>query len=666
MADLKLDYAFNANPYPIRVSGGGDTNTIDLLVTISQPGPAVVVQSITIEIPMGENADNRLSVASLPSPVYDTSGLWTIDASGSIVTIQPRSGSSAEVVTTIEFTLPGIVVNDVIGIVPITITEFAPAKLIDPYTYRLEKLAADFPIRKFYASPIVLDDLDQIATIYWECSAEGKNYSYRLHTVDVAADQGYGWMPKECLISGDCYSCDDGKAGVSTPQLADDTTFALDVIKADSTGARVLHKTLFVTVRVRVPYFSQAARLVRVPNRFVVLRWRAFNASRVTVRLNDDIVDANAPTDPYLNGYNVPLSGDSTRAHFHLTAHARAGDAVAYYAAFPDLTLQQPVQVTLQNQWNSPSDIFGNPDNPQPMAANSVAAAASANFAVAGCDDEAPRLIDLNLRQVRSLPKGNYVTGLRAVAITPDGKQIIGGGVESVKGLDASNATQLWAIGNNCDGLVMSANGRVLLVTYSNSIGVLDMTNPGAGTKPIANPYPGYPPGMAAKSLTAAITADGSLAILGMMAGWVYPLPDYLTVLNVSQQQADPKTISLAGYTVSWVALSRNGQLALATVYKDGGPGAVMFIDVPSRAVTDTIPLGQYMSPGAASLVIGDSYAFILGSPDNKGTRNVLVLDLAQKKVITTFDAGANATALALGPDNSSLIVANGLGALII
>src|SRR5688572_6228303 len=202
MADLKLEYSFNANPYPIRISGGGDTNTIDLLVTISQPGPAVAVQSITIEIPVGENADNRLAVAPLPPPAYDTPGLWNINTSGSIVTIQPRSGSSAEMVTTIEFSLPGIVVNDVIGIVPITITEFTPAKLIDPYTYRLEKLASDFPISKFYASPIVLHDLDQTATIYWECSAEGKNYSYRLHTVDVEADQGYGWMPKECLISG--------------------------------------------------------------------------------------------------------------------------------------------------------------------------------------------------------------------------------------------------------------------------------------------------------------------------------------------------------------------------------------------------------------------------------------------------------------------------------
>ena len=609
---------------------------------------------------MGENADNRLSVASLPSPVYDTSGLWAIDASGSIVTIQPRSGSSAEVVTTIEFTLPGIVVNDVIGIVPITITEFTPAKLIDPYTYRLEKLASDFPIRKFYASPIVLDDLDQTATIHWECSAEGKTYSYRLHTVDVQADQGYGWMPKECLIGGDCYSCDDGQAGVRTPQLADDTTFALDVIKADSTGARVLHKTLFVTVRVQVPYFSQAARMVRMLGSFVILRWRAFNASRVTVRLNDDIIDANAPVDTYINGYLVTIPNNATRAHFHLTAHARAGDAVAYYAAFPDLTIQQLVQLTLP----VPADWLY---NGQQFSGTSVAAAAYSSVAVAGNPSaETAWVIDLSARQIRTLnapgstnAQAPRVSYLQAVAMTPDGKQFIVGG-QGVVGFDASNGNQLWAIGNNCDGMVMSANGKVLLLTYANMVGVVDMTNPGAGSQPITHPYPGYPPGQAGKMLTVAVSTDGTVGILGMTGGYVAPFP-YLTILNVPQRNSDPKTISLSGYTVSGVAISASGKLALAIVYNGSvyGSSAVMFIDVQNRTVTDTIPLSGSTWPPNGALVMGDSYAFLVSQNDP-----VSVLDLAQKKVVATLPAAGGA--LALGPDNSSLIVAKGLGALII
>lgn len=653
MANLKLEYSFNANPYPIRVSGVGDTNTIDLLVTISQPGPAVAVQSITIEIPVGENADNRLAVAPLPSPNYDTSGLWNITTSGSVVTIQPRSGSSAEVVTTIEFNLPGIVVNDVIGIVPITITEFAPAKLIDPFTYRLEKLASDFPIRKFYASPTVLDDLDQTATIYWECSAEGTNYSYRLHTVDVEADQGYGWMPKECLISGDCYSCDDGKAGVRTPQLAEDTTFALDVIKADPSGTRVIHKTLFVTVRVQVPYFSQAARLVRMLGSFVFLRWRAFNASRVTVRLNDDIIDANAPVDSYVDGYMVTLGENSPRAHFHLTAHARNGDAVAYYAAYPDLSTQQQAQINLPNQWGD-----------APAVPTSVAAAANVNLAVAGChDDEAARLIDLSARQIRTLNAFPGVSYLQAVAMTPDGKQLIVGG-QGVRGFDASNGNQLWAEGNNCDGMVMAANGSVLLITYANFVAVIDMKNPGAGSTPISNPYPGYPPGQAGKMLTLAVSADGTVGILGMMGGYNAPL-SYLTVLNIPQRNSDPKTIALSGYTVAGVAISASGKLALATVYKGDGSGAVMFIDVPNRTVTNTMPLEGSTIPPSGAIVVGDSYAFILVS-DNTNHQRVLVLDLAQKKVVATLDTGGKATALALGPDNSSLIVTNDGGVLII
>lgn len=56
---------------------------------------------------------------------------------------------------------------------------------------------------------------------------------------------------------------------------------------------------------------------------------------------------------------------------------------------------------------------------------------------------------------------------------------------------------------------------------------------------------------------------------------------------------------------------------------------------------------------------MGDSYAFLV-SPNG----SVFVLDLAQKKVIATFPTAGSA--LALGPDNSSLIVANTAGVLII
>jgi|GEM_PF-5728315 len=84
-----------------------------------------------------------------------------------------------------------------------------------------------------------------------------------------------------------------------------------------------------------------------------------------------------------------------------------------------------------------------------------------------------------------------------------------------------------------------------------------------------------------------------------------------------------------------------------------------MFIDVPNRTVTDTIPLAGSTYPPNGAIVMGDSYAFLV-SPNG----SVFVLDLAQKKVIATFPTAGSA--LALGPDNSSLIVANTAGVLII
>src|SRR4029077_6769136 len=100
---------------------------------------------------------------------------------------------------------------------------------------------------------------------------EGLNYSYRVRSADGGPDGRYDWIPKECLIGGDCYRNVDGGVGVPTPQLAETTSFALDVIKTDAQGLRVIHKTLVIPVRVEVPYFSNAARVTQVAGQFAVL-----------------------------------------------------------------------------------------------------------------------------------------------------------------------------------------------------------------------------------------------------------------------------------------------------------------------------------------------------------------------------------------------------------
>src|SRR5688572_10794176 len=120
---LKLDYAFTPDPNPVRVSPSGFNSQVNLDVMIDNPGPAVTVTKLTIQVPMGTASGNALSSSpNLPGPVVDaaTAALWDITTDGSLVTIAPQAGTAGEITETIAFTLPNITVNEAIGIVPIT------------------------------------------------------------------------------------------------------------------------------------------------------------------------------------------------------------------------------------------------------------------------------------------------------------------------------------------------------------------------------------------------------------------------------------------------------------------------------------------------------------------------------------------------------------------
>jgi hypothetical protein len=174
-APIQLDYAFIPSPNPIRVSqSAGDTSIVDLQVIISDPLlSGVTVSEITIEIPTGEATSRAISTASnLPSPRPDPSDLWSFTAYGSTITIKPTGTSPASVTNPIVFTIPGVQVNECVGQVPITITEFNPPapKAVNSGTYSLVKQPADFPVSNFYASSTALYDLDQPTTLYWVCT----------------------------------------------------------------------------------------------------------------------------------------------------------------------------------------------------------------------------------------------------------------------------------------------------------------------------------------------------------------------------------------------------------------------------------------------------------------------------------------------------------------
>ena len=339
MPDTALLYEFS--PDKVSASLGGDNkidSLIDLHVKINPRGPTAMVAGITINIPMGAGDPSRLSAGNLLDPVPGPTPLegWEIkvdENNKSIVHIAPSPKTNPPrtkaLTGTIEFTFQDILVNKAVGIVPITVDEFAPTHVTA--TFQIEKEDADRPVKKFYVTdengqelnPPVLYDLDERVKLKWDCTDEGKsNYSYAVRT-----SAGETWQPKDCLNRRDCYSCQDGTAGVLTNELSQTTTFALDVIKTDGTRRR-LHSILYATVRVEMPIIrSKTVRGKYFKGRVVALRWKADNATRCEVQVGGVVIDDKAPTDTYKDGYLCPIAGGPGTYTPSLTAYARTGTA---------------------------------------------------------------------------------------------------------------------------------------------------------------------------------------------------------------------------------------------------------------------------------------------------------------------------------------------------
>jgi hypothetical protein len=330
---LQLRYVFTSDPQFIRASADGNhTNTVNLDVMISIPsGRGIAIKAITINIPTGEESSRSISDdRDLPFPVRAGSGDWQVSSAGGAITVKPASGSQFTIADKpVEFTLKDIRVNQTPGAVPITITELPPSgsKRVDSSSYELKKREADFPVGSFRAVPGTLYDLDQSVTLYWECTEQGKKYTYNAHSDS--------WRPRSCPGGNDCYTWQDGERGVQTAKLTDTTTFALDVIRGDSLGHRSIYKTLRTKVEMRNPFVSSSSHSSKLLfGGFVILYWLANNSRICTLRLNGEDVDTLAPTDTYLQGYPVALLGRGTIHQFELVAFAQSGAAQAQFT-FP-------------------------------------------------------------------------------------------------------------------------------------------------------------------------------------------------------------------------------------------------------------------------------------------------------------------------------------------
>jgi len=620
---LQLKYTFTSRPNPVHASvSGSDPSMIDLEIMLSNPTMDVVTLSkILIRIPVGENISSNLSTSSkLPSPIYDTSGHWKISSTLDMITIAPKEGAKGKITNFILFRLEEIVVNEEAGYVPITISEYDPSggKAIDKTTYSITKLEADQPVTNFYAEPAILRYPEQPVTIYWECSDQGKEYSYSLHSDS--------WHPKDCLNAGDCYSWKNGKEGVPTLPLDETTTFALDIIETNSTGHRTIHDTLHTTVRMEMPRISENSyQEESSTGRIVQLHWIAFNSGKCSVLLDDTMIDTDTVTNTYKQGYPVLMPSQGLH-QLVLTAHAPVGAAQDTHV-FPNVETK-PV---------------GNPitvgDLPEDVA---VTLDGKVAF-VCSVFDNMVTVIDIPTKKpIKTIQMGD--TPMR-IEITPDGKlafvSIQNG--ESVEVIDvaAQKVIKTIATGGLPIGMGISSDGSNLVVSSLNDrkMKVIDV----ATLEPLSYQLP---TGLFTTAL--AFTPDDKQILVTDNVGIV-------SVVDVVSREIT-KRIELGGIATD-IAIMPDGKTALAVTQQN-----VAVIDMGSLEVTKRINTGKM--PKRIALSSDASFALVTNDSDENGT--VSIISTIDFSYDGSMPAQKQPAGVAITQDNLGVIVNTGSNSVMI
>jgi YVTN family beta-propeller protein len=613
---LNLRYVFTPAPNPIRASvGGANPNQIDLQVMVSNPGTnPVTLQTITIQIPVGEEGAHTLSNSpNLPNPVYDSNSGWTASSSGSTVTLNlPAAG----LIDSFLFTLPGIQINDTAGVVPITITETAP-KVIDSTTYELVKYEADFPVSNFYAQPATLYNLDESVTLFWNCSDQGENYVYSVHSDS--------WQPDDCLNGGTCYTCANGQQGIVTPELNTHTTFALDVIKTNPNGSRSIYKTLYTSVQVLVPSVSTSSYLeaLSFTGYIVRLHWLAYNAAYCTVAMDGNVIVSHAPTDTYQQGYQLILFGQEGSHQLVVTAHAESGPAQSTFL-FPNVYTRQ-VSIPVGA---GPQSVAFTPDSKLGLVTNLF--------------DENVTVIDLATFHTRGTPVPvGPISG--SIAVTPDGKLALvpsaGNGTVTVIDLATMQAEpNAIQVSSSLVAIAITPDGTLALVAdfNNNLVAVIDIASRQSEAKKI---------GVGTSPTAIAITPDGKRALV------VNQNSGDVSVIDIASRSAQSNTISAGNRPVA-IAITPDGTLALIPNSDDG---SVTVIDLATlQAEPNAIQVGG--SPTAIAITPDGVFALVADDAGN----GLLIIDVAGRSVIgQPIPAGKRPQDVAVAPDGSVTLTTN-------
>jgi YVTN family beta-propeller protein len=628
MANLQLEYAALSNPNPVRCSVAGASSQIDLELVISNPGVSpVTLAKIEVNIPVGGTGGGDLSSASnLPGPQPTQIAGWTASTSGSVLTLAPTTGTSASVNGALVITLPAITVDETPGEVTIDAAE-APAgggPVAGQPATAIEKWSADLVVTDFKATPTVLTEIDKTVVLTWtvtDAEHAKPTYTYALRTDS--------WTPKDCLGAGDCYTWQDGAAGITSPPLRDSTTFYLDVIETTDSGGRKVAYTFATTVAIDVPTISPSSYCLPSPTgRLASLHWAAWNADHCVVLLDGDTIDAEAPLDTYLTGYPVVLSPDPPH-QLAVTAVPAPGGPPGPSLPFPDVGSGSPASIAGVG-WGQ--TVAVTPDS-------QLAAIASLDGLY---------VVDLAAQTVE--PAIDTLDSVWTVELTPDGTR----GLVLTQGLqlglfDVRARALSFAGLSFCAGLAIAASGTFAGVTLSaqRMLAIVDVSTGAVQGAPIPLGAPGPSTEQVAPL---ALTPDGTLAVVVDKAGGAVVFVD-IHARNVASVAV--------GAQPTDVVITPDGTLALVVNSADN---TVSVIDIASRNVeAATIPTGS--SPNALCLSPDGRFAFVC----NEGSNDVTVIDITGRAAqSTTIAIGGDPRGCAFIPSGAGLAVVDPPGGRLV
>ena len=599
-----LTYTISTSPSTLEINQQNATLTI--LATNSTSNP-VTISGISIEIPIGplntDLTDNASSISQIPPGQWTTNPPNSASGSTTFIFIPTNKAYTLASGDALVFSLTQIQVNKKAGTATLTVTEGSSGSPTQPIA--LSKYPEGWSAMTFVAHPPNLNAGDSV-TLTWD----GPNSA--VYTLEYSKDNSTITIPapgQSSLGSNGTYPGDN-----QPPLTLDQTTvFTLTVSQTIDNNNYQVNLQQTVTVNQPAPEiisFTGQIDYSQTPPA-LNLTWQTTGADYVAGSWTANTMDDNPSSPvviqpPFLQSYTITAKSSNVNATPSKTIQLTWG-VVANNIAVGD----QPTGLAVSP--NNQSVFVANPAGGtlSVLYVSTLAVAQTISigflpFGVAVAPNGSNVFVATNINygslvviDANTLATTHTIgiTGLRALAISPDGSQLLmagNGGIVAIIDASTFSPIQTIAIGASPSTIVVSPNGSYAFLTNdTDNIVVIDLKT-FAVIQKIAVGF---------LSFGIAVSPDSQYVFVANVQGTT------LSVIEVSSFSVI-KTISV-GNRPTGVAVSPMGQCFVT----NQGDNTVSVIEMNSFSVIQTIPVGN--GPGAIAVSPNSQHVFVANNTGN-------------------------------------------------